>query len=189
MAVRCWSLPEETTQLLIDLCTYTRPSLLDTEDIVVSPTTPSRQAIRQPTTKPSYLSYLALNRLAALALPTVSSDTAVPPSPSVKTVRLEDTASRLDSIHESSRPSTPPAPPTPLLPSTIKLRVQHTKRLSPRLYFPHVVDHIDHFVVFLETVARRRWGQSADSEIAATTAAASSKAASLAEPAADGQNI
>jgi vacuolar protein sorting-associated protein 11 len=102
------SLPEETTQLLIHICTNTGPSLLDTEDVMVSPTTPSRPASRQPTAGPSYLPYSALNRSAVPASPTISSDTAVPPSPSVKTVRPGDTAWRHDSIHESSRPSTPP---------------------------------------------------------------------------------
>ncbi|KIM77475.1 hypothetical protein PILCRDRAFT_76651 [Piloderma croceum F 1598] len=157
------SLPEETTQLLIDLCTNSGPLILDKEEVTTSPTT------RQSTAGPSYLSYLALNRSAAPAPPTVSSNTAIPPSPSVKTVKLGDTASRRDSINESSRSSTPPPLPPPPQSSTltIKPRVPAVKRLSPRLYFPHFVDHMDHFVVFLETVARRRWGQSVDVEPAA----------------------
>jgi vacuolar protein sorting-associated protein 11 len=47
---------------------------------------------------------------------------------------------------------------------------------------------MDHFVVFLETVACRRWGQSVESETAETATAATSKAASLVEPAVDGQH-
>jgi vacuolar protein sorting-associated protein 11 len=33
---------------------------------------------------------------------------------------------------------------------------------SPRPFFAHFVDHLDRFVVFLETLARRRWDQSVD---------------------------
>ena len=133
------SLPEETTQLLIDLCTSSGP--LDMEE--ETPISPQRQG-------PSYLSYLALNRAVP---PTISTDNVIPPSPSVNTIKLGDATPRGDSVDESSRPSTPP-PPQPRLPVV--------KRLSPRLYFPHFVDHLNHFVVFLETVAQRRWGQSVD---------------------------
>jgi hypothetical protein len=38
------------------------------------------------------------------------------------------------------------------------------RRLSPRIYFHHFVDHLDEFVVFLETVAIRRWDQSVDDQ-------------------------
>jgi hypothetical protein len=44
------------------------------------------------------------------------------------------------------------------------------KQLSPWLYFPHFVDHMDNFVVFLETVARRQGAQSVDSDAAASAA-------------------
>lgn len=143
------SLPEETTQLLIDLCTS---SGQDAED--ETPVTPQRQGS---VTGPSYLSYLALNRAALPVPPAISSDNIIPPSPSVKTVKLGDATPRGDSIDEASRPSTPPPPPLPAKPPS-----PVAKRLSPRLYFPHFVDHVDHFIVFLETVAERRWGQSVD---------------------------
>ncbi|KAF8958030.1 hypothetical protein BDZ97DRAFT_1762462 [Flammula alnicola] len=118
----------------------------------------------------SYLSYLALNRGSTPAT-IVSSETAMPPSPSIKTVKAE-TASRRESVHEASvsasGPSTPPPlpiassivtwqPPTALVPVPVAPPV---KRVSPRIYFPHFVDHMGQFVVFLETVAMRRWGQS-----------------------------
>jgi len=35
---------------------------------------------------------------------------------------------------------------------------------SPRLHFAHFVDHMDQFVVFLETIAKRRWGQTVEGE-------------------------
>ncbi|KAF8147588.1 hypothetical protein B0H34DRAFT_680139, partial [Crassisporium funariophilum] len=128
------SLPEETTQLLIDLSTV------------------------------------------------VSSETATPPSPSIKTIRA-DTASRRGSVYDppvsasASGPSTPPPTSSILtargaqgLPTTPATAGQPQplppipvlKKLSPRVYFPHFVDHMEQFVIFLETVAARRWGQSVD---------------------------
>jgi hypothetical protein len=145
------SLPDETTQLLIDLCTNSGPLTLETED---APTT------RQPTSAgPSYLSYLALNRTSVI----YSNDPPTPSSPSVKTVRPGDTPSRRGSIHNDSHPSTPP-PTTPSVTLPTKPQPPLTKYLSPRLYFPHFVDRMDHFVKFLETVALRRWNQSVDEQ-------------------------
>ncbi|TFK36435.1 hypothetical protein BDQ12DRAFT_686883 [Crucibulum laeve] len=152
-------LPEETTQLLIDLCTSSGPLVSEPEE--TSPAT-----VKVASVTPSYLSYLAINRApASIGAPTVlSSDTATPPSPSIKTVKPDSHShSRGDSVNEVSRSgsgaSTPPAtasaikpPPPPPAP----------KLLSPRLYFAHFVDHMEQFVVFLETVAQRRWKQSVD---------------------------
>jgi hypothetical protein len=106
----------------------------------------------QPTTGPSYLSYLALNRSAAPAPPTVSSDTAIPPSPSVRTAKTGRSSSVRNRVFAIFHATTTigdfgsdqtPFPPT-------------TKQLSPRLYFSHFMDYLDHFVVFLEKVTRRR---------------------------------
>jgi hypothetical protein len=153
------SLPEETTQLLIDLCTSTGP-LLEPEEEMPNTAASTKALFSAGPTAPSYLSYLALNRNSMVL-------DAPPPSPSIKTVKPGDTASRRDSVHES-RASTPPqtpsvittaphrrAPPPPLK--------APPKLLSPRIYFAHFVDHMDQFIVFLETVAQRRWGQSVDS--------------------------
>ncbi|PPQ83311.1 hypothetical protein CVT25_004051 [Psilocybe cyanescens] len=156
------SLPQETTQLLIDLCTTTGP-LTPTE-----PTETSLSTAKPAAPAPSYLSYLALNR-GATATTVVSSETATPPSPSIKTVRA-DAASRRESIHDVSSPTTPPPatassivtarlPPQPITPAPPPV-----KRLSPRIYFAHFVDHMGQFVVFLETVAKRRWDQSVDDQ-------------------------
>ena len=170
------SLPEETTQLLIDLCTTTGPLVPDEADATVTVSPTSKPAAPAP----SYLSYLALNR--GVTVPTtVSSETATPPSPSIKTIRAADNAStrREPSIitqevggaaGSGSRASTPPGI-TSNRASVIRDRTAGltpisaappVRKLSPRIYFPHFVDHMEQFVIFLETVAMRRWGQSVD---------------------------
>ncbi|KAJ7225912.1 hypothetical protein GGX14DRAFT_422961 [Mycena pura] len=152
------SLPEETTQLLIDLCTSTGP-LLEQQEEVPNTAASTKALFSAGTTAPSYLSYLALNRNSVVL-------DAPPSSPSIKTVKPGETASRRDSVHES-RASTPPQTPSvhtttaphKRLPPPLK---PQRKILSPRIYFAHFVDHLDQFVIFLETVAQRRWGQSVD---------------------------
>lgn len=166
------SLPAETTQLLIDLCTSTGPLLNNTTNDT-SPTT------KTPTSGPSYLSYLALNR-SSTAATVVSSETATPPSPSTKTIR--PSADRDNTVIRRSE-SVYEAGPLDGAVAAIHTRNQQqtnmpslkigedlslpgtfpsapTKRLSPKVYFHHFVDHLDQFVVFLETVAARRWNQS-----------------------------
>ncbi|KAL0946382.1 hypothetical protein HGRIS_012612 [Hohenbuehelia grisea] len=144
------SLPQETTQLLIDLCTGATSLVTESEEPSTS---------RQTATGPSYLAYLALNRN-PVAVPTViSNDTAVPPSPSLRTVRPDDAASRRESVHQSSRPQTPPPASTEPSPAPPKPSKPAPPRPSPQLYFAHFVDHMQQFVVFLETVALQRWGQ------------------------------
>ena len=151
------SLPEETTQLLIDVCTSLTPLPIETE----TPTHPSRQPSAAP-----YLSLLALNRVPT---PTVASDN---PPPSAVTVRQGARGSRRDSLHEDTRTITPP----PLTPSALNAPQQATtqssivKRPSPRLFFPHFIDHKDRFMQFLETIALKRWGQSLDDPGAEPTA-------------------
>ncbi|KAF7340010.1 E3 ubiquitin-protein ligase PEP5 [Mycena venus] len=148
------SLPEETTQLLVDLCTPAGGPLLEPEEEVPNTAASTKALFSAGANGPSYLSYLALNRNSIVL-------DAPPPSPSIKTVKAGDTASRRDSVHESP-PQTPSVhttapsrrPPAPLKPPP--------KLLSPRLYFAHFVDHMDQFIVFLETVAQRRWGQSVE---------------------------
>ncbi|PPQ73707.1 hypothetical protein CVT24_007262, partial [Panaeolus cyanescens] len=153
-------LPKETTQLLIDLCTNTGAPVSEPEE-----SSPPKTAAPVP----SYLSYLALNRGVVGAATITSAETATPPSPSIKTVRAEN-HSRRDSV--ASAPATPPPtsstmnprrqasialPPPPPPPPRVK-------RLSPRIYFAHFVDHMDQFVTFLETVAMRRWGQTVEDQ-------------------------
>ncbi|KAF9532799.1 hypothetical protein CPB83DRAFT_880452 [Crepidotus variabilis] len=176
------SLPVETTQLLIDLCTSTGP-LIDDPAASTEPSAPAKTAAAA---TPSYLSYLALNR-GSTAATVVSSDTATPPSPSIKTVRAgtdKDNVSvrqRGDSVYEPDGPAEgsvlsprhrqeastvtigPGGLPSAGLPSAAlgsAIIPPPVKRLSPRVYFHHFVDHMEQFVVFLEQVASRRWNQS-----------------------------
>ncbi|KAG6844504.1 hypothetical protein H0H87_006329 [Tephrocybe sp. NHM501043] len=144
------NLPEETTQLLIDLCTSSG-QLTPEPEVPASAVSPRQNAA------PSYLSYLALNRNAAV-VSTITSDTAPPPSPSIATVRQEP-HSRHESLHEAPRSPTPPATPPPTAPPQ-PVGPPPVKPLSPRIYFAHFVDHMEQFLIFLETVAFRRWGQS-----------------------------
>lgn len=164
------SLPEETTQLLIDICTSLAPLSYSLE-----PDEPEAQPSRQSSTGPSYLSYLALNRVGAS---TPSENQQPPSSASMNTVRPGEatTAPKRDSVHELaisvSRTSTPPplssstptaTPTTASATSSSKpLRGNTVKRPSPRLYFAHFIDHVQYFVRFLETVALKRWGQTVD---------------------------
>ncbi|KAH7922180.1 hypothetical protein BV22DRAFT_1037818 [Leucogyrophana mollusca] len=146
------SLPEETTQLLIDLCTISGPLIAaeDEEKAVPASATPVGGS--------SYLSYLAITRVPAAPAPS-SDEAALPPSPSVKTVKPGD-APESTSGNEPSGTSTP----ITVAPTTSRTFTRPPPdRPSPRLYFPHFVDHMEYFVTFLETVARRRWGQSVTS--------------------------
>ncbi|KAJ3878139.1 hypothetical protein F5051DRAFT_439919 [Lentinula edodes] len=165
------NLPQETTELLIDLCTTT----LDTTVEVIDNTgeeTPISAVSKSTAGGASYLSYLTLHRNSIAGQ---ASETATVAAPSVKTVRVGDidgsTIRRSGSLNSDGASGTPRGispPPTAL--STIGIapmsarspNVNLSKRLSPRLYFAHFVDHMEQFVVFLETVALRRWGQSVD---------------------------
>lgn len=141
------NLPEETTDLLIDICTSLAPLVIETEEQEAVPT---RQAGGS-----SYLSYLALNRASVVSLPSPA-DT-VPTVKAPPPVGQPPEPTRRDSVVNSSRISdSPPGTPTTATPA--KARASSVKRPSPRLYFAHFVDHTDHFVRFLETVARKRWG-------------------------------
>jgi hypothetical protein len=153
------ALPEETTQLLIDICT--NPALLTAapEEEELSPTAAARG--------PSYLSYLNLGRGSiSVSAPAseLGADGVSPPS-------------RRGSTHDGSRaPSPPPGPPPAPAP---------LKRPSPRLYFANFVGHRAAFVMFLETVARRRWGQTLDVGVGAGAAAADLAVGSAAAAGAD----
>lgn len=167
------ALPNETTQLLIDICTSTTPLTFDPED---RPTSPVKQATATSTTA-SYLSYLAISRGAAPIAPSplVASDLPQPSSASTitaTTVKPSLETARKDSIVDGSRDSTPPPPSatstngtTTGLLSTSKPQTLSVKRPSPRLYFPNFVGHREQFVVFLEAVALKRWGQTMDENV------------------------
>ncbi|KAF8633473.1 hypothetical protein AX15_001433 [Amanita polypyramis BW_CC] len=173
------SLPDEMTQLLIDLCTTTGPLplVVDADEITAQPTG------KHPPQSASYLSYLSLGRS--------SGTEPLPVAPStVRTARQESSsASHFDSVlfDPNPNPNSNVAPSRPGTPSTLmaatatttaarsvksplssQVRVQaaeeqqRRRKISPRLYFAHFVDHMEQFVVFLEAVAARRWGQTVD---------------------------
>ncbi|KAG6333301.1 hypothetical protein ID866_5788 [Astraeus odoratus] len=151
-------LPEETTQLLIDLCTMT--GHLPDDSSTAQPTVTHTKA-------PSYLSYLALSRAPAVP-PTLSGgDDATHaklsgPAKEQDTVESgveEDKGSRIGG--HSRGASTPPRGLTHTNGET-----QASRRPSPTIFFAHFVDHPVHFVRFLETVARRRWGQNLEGTVA-----------------------
>ena len=133
------NLPRETTELLIDICTSN--SLLTIEDATNEAGEDSglQSAGKQSSFGPSYLSYLALNRG---SIPEDPGDPTPPP-----------TASALSSAAAAMQPP--------------KLR-EPVKRPSPKVYFAHFVDHMEQFVIFLETVALRRWGQSVNDSTSTT---------------------
>ncbi|KAG6900207.1 hypothetical protein C0993_001472 [Termitomyces sp. T159_Od127] len=143
------NLPEETTKLLIDLCTSSGQLTVESD------ASTSSVAVRQNTT-PSYLSYLALNRNQAVTS-AVTSDPVTLPAPSITTVR-PDTHSRHESVIDTPQTATPPPLESTSTPSQ-PIGPPPVKRLSPRLYFAHFVDNMEQFLIFLETVALRRWGQ------------------------------
>lgn len=138
-------LPDETTSLLIDICTG---SDRHSED-------PPRAPTPRNTTGSSYLSYLALSRTNAASGETASiagtvTQAGLPSKTSDIPVHQAST-----SVLEGSRASSPH-------PSMLTARSAAPKLLSPRVFFAHFVDHTSHFIRFLETVALRRWGQSVD---------------------------
>ncbi|KAI0027240.1 hypothetical protein K488DRAFT_74698 [Vararia minispora EC-137] len=163
------ALPDETTQLLIDICTD--PATLRAVDPELQSEQPA--AARQQT---SYLAYLNLNRAPAPAAEQVPD---APDAASRKGSIHEGRRGsihegrrgsvhegRKDSIHDGSSSSTPP-PGTPTTATATAPRVPAPlKRPSPQLYFANFVGHRAAFVVFLETVARRRWGQTVDGPVA-----------------------
>lgn len=159
------NLPRETTELLIDICTSN--SLLtidDATETVEDPGLPSSG--RQTGFGPSYLSYLALNRGSA------TNETATTVTGTTGTVTAK--GRREGSILEDPGDSTPP--PSAIVPPSVggvaatiqppKPR-EPVKRPSPKVYFAHFVDHMEQFVIFLQTVALRRWGQSVDENTSA----------------------
>jgi hypothetical protein len=179
------NLPAETTRLLVDLCTTTGPLVVVVSDESNGEAPPSAAVEEKATT--SYLSYLALGLSGTGG--GGESQQQPPTSPStVRTARQEP--SRNDSASRPETPSTvgpnagggrgggkPSAHTraattighsrnatgvgTPLAQQQLHV-LPPRRKLSPRLYFALFVDHLEQFIVFLETVAARRWGQTVD---------------------------
>ena len=161
------NLPRETTELLIDICTSNSLLTIDDPTNETGEDSGPPSAGRQSGFGPSYLSYLALNRGPA----TNEAATAVTGTAGTVTVK----GRKEGSIPEDLGDSTPP-PSASTLPSaggtaaTIQFPKprEPVKRPSPKVYFAHFVDHMEQFVIFLQTVALRRWGQSVDDNASAT---------------------
>lgn len=158
-------LPEETTQLLIDICTgsgFTEPSEEEKSD-------PSKGGT---TGGASYLSYLPYARNSIL-VPADASPTIASTGKEKEKEKQKDSTSaggssgnelpgqrkrqstmRSGSMYSSSMPPSPPPPTSKLKPLV--------RKPSPRVYFVHFVDHPEHFVRFLEAIALARWGQKVD---------------------------
>ena len=147
------ALPDETTQLLIEICTGTDPLVSEADALP----TPSK-----PTGGGSYLSYLALRGPTTTSAPAptpttpISADPPVSSGASIRTARPAERGARREPTLDGSRG---PSPPSTLLTAPAP---PHIKRPSPRLYFANFVGHRVHLLVFLEAVALRRWGQSID---------------------------
>ncbi|KIM33614.1 hypothetical protein M408DRAFT_310067 [Serendipita vermifera MAFF 305830] len=174
-------LPEETTQLLVDICTGSgfAPQTAEKEDADAEAKAAQAAAAAAGTGGPSYLSYLAYPRSNTLGPGTDAASTAPstikekeksnpssgPPEPAHK--KRASTA-KPASVYSGSRGSSPG--PRDAANGTGRLKLEPRKP-SPRAYFVHFVDHPEHFVRFLEAVASARWGQKVD----ATSATAGKK--------------
>ncbi|KAN0090676.1 hypothetical protein V8E55_004242 [Tylopilus felleus] len=138
------NLPNETTQLLIDLCTIPGPL----------PPSENPQSPAQGPSAPSYLSLLALSRAPAVPPTLTGSDGA---GKKVDNKEGEEDlttalagAPSAQSLAPQARSTSGPGTQTP------------PRRPSPTLFSAHFVDHPECFTTFLETVAQRRWGQTLD---------------------------
>jgi hypothetical protein len=150
------ALPDEATQLLIEICAGTDP-LVSEPDTLPMPS--------KPTGGGSYLSYLALRGPAAAspapASPVSATDPPMSSAASSRTARPNERGPRREATVDGSRAPSPP--------STLLAAPPPVKRPSPRLYFANFVGHREHLIVFLEAIALRRWGQSLDGPKDGTT--------------------
>ena len=154
------NLPRETTELLIDICTSDSLLTLDDDATKTAEDPGLPSAVRQSGSTSSYLSYLALNRGPTTA-ETATAGTAAGKGRKEGSI-IEDpgdsnlpAASGLPSTGSAAATVQPPKPREPV------------KHPSPKVYFAHFVDHVQQFVIFLETVALRRWGQTVDDSVGA----------------------
>ncbi|EJU05949.1 hypothetical protein DACRYDRAFT_92166 [Dacryopinax primogenitus] len=143
------NLPDQTTQLLIELCTGAVN--------VPQPTSSPELTNGQTGGGASYLSYITNNPAGAILTGLAFSNATPAVAPTI-TVSQAETAARVGQTQTptASRPETPPV-------GAIQTSaVTQEKRPSPRLFFAHFVGHTQQFVRFLEAVALYRWGQSVE---------------------------
>jgi hypothetical protein len=159
-------LPDETTQLLIDLCSGSELGEAVDEE-------PSKPQERNREAGPSYLSYITGNRasmvfpvdlniVAAFGMPgsNTNADTNAPTVPEVEKEADKDKGStRTVQVGPRSTIVLDPIPDSPKT-AEAPLRPRFSlKRPSPRQYFAHFIDHPEQFIRFLEAVAWNRWEQ------------------------------
>ena len=183
------NLPAETTQLLVDLCTTTGPLVVESDE--PNGEGPPSAAVEEKAAA-SYLSYLALGRSGATAGESQQPPASPSTVRAARQEPSRDSVYNLN-LASPSRPGTPSTvgpnagagsgrgaggkPSAHTRAATIGHSrsatgvgaqqtppLQQRRKLSPRLYFALFVDHLEQFVVFLETVAARRWGQTADED-------------------------
>lgn len=159
------NLPRETTELLIDICTSNSLLIIDDSTTETGEDSGLSPVGRSSGFGPSYLSYLALNRGPA----TNEAATTATGTTGAATVK----GRREGSVFEDPGDSTPPPSASTLLSMAATIQPpkprEPVKRPSPKMYFAHFVDHMEQFVIFLQTVALRRWGQSVDDDAGATS--------------------
>ncbi|KZO93812.1 hypothetical protein CALVIDRAFT_539718 [Calocera viscosa TUFC12733] len=140
------NLPDETTQLLIELCTGAAN--------VAQPSASPELTNGQAGAGASYLSYITNNPAGAILTGRAFTNAGSAAAPAVTISQAETSAQPPAAATPSA--SQPDTPPVGALQTTT---VTQEKRPSPRLYFAHFVDHPEQFVRFLEAVALYRWGQ------------------------------
>ena len=152
------NLPQETTDLLIDICTSLAPLTIEVDEPETAPT-------GQRGGGSSYLSYLALNRSSVAGIPSPSDNapSTIHPNSARQPEPARPGSVMQDAPRQGDSPTDTPTATSPTKPGPAATTVQ---RPSPRLYFTHFVDHTDYFVRFLETVARKRWGQTVENAAA-----------------------
>ncbi|QRV82816.1 Clathrin [Ceratobasidium sp. AG-Ba] len=141
-------LPDQTTKLLVELCsgTFQAPKLTLKVDIegALNPPTPARALLEPP---PSSVSTTRGERDKEKLKDIKKREELMSPN------SMSQPYSSADSVITSVAPSPAraPSPPPPPAPP------------SPRPFFAHFVAHPKQFVLFLESVAERRWGQKVNS--------------------------
>ena len=164
-------LPQETTQLLVEVCSGTSPDLTSPKDSPesINGTSGAVAHSRGPSAAIPYLSYLTYNRSGNTESPNPNSDQ-VPASPVPPNIVESSQVSREPTTAEQSTHLESAVSSTP----TITSKPAPVKRPAPSQYFAHFVHHPQYFIQFLEAVAFNRWRQRVDLESSTSTGQTSS---------------
>lgn len=159
--------PEETTNLLIDLCSGTlgkTPAPSQSNDDPAKGKTSGG---------PDVLSYLGYNRVAGMFTSEPQSSSPVTTeAPNSAQINGDRSGSRITqkSGKTGTDPSTKREATDMTIDGTIDAGPSYTPP-SPQQYFAHFIDHHDLFIHFLESVALTLWNQKVDTPSTATPAA------------------